>query len=341
MIPKKIHYCWFGRKPIPEKDQKCIASWKKYCPDYEIINMDIYHLKGTEILHYFYIKEPLFVALAKIVQAFLGKNYLAFHFVIGMLTMYFLLLAIWKNSKNIFMSIYLYISFCLFYVCMNQVRQMLAISIVLYSFYFMKRNDFKRYCIWILIAAMFHNSAIIMLPCYFICKIKFTDKVLRNYIIVTISLYIGYGIILQILSNLPYGTYITGYDHKSFELSSILNWIYRLLIFIVVIFFRKTTIEGDVNNGKLYHLAAICMVIQTLVLQNNVIARVSTYFYAFFIFLIPEVMKNLKGSRRKFVMTMGTYLVFMLVHYLYVKLYYQGTLTYQSIFDVNRISWYW
>lgn len=36
MIPKKIHYCWFGGNPIPEKDKKCIESWKKYCPDYEI-----------------------------------------------------------------------------------------------------------------------------------------------------------------------------------------------------------------------------------------------------------------------------------------------------------------
>ncbi len=37
MIPKTIHYCWFGGNPLPELAQKCIASWKKYCPDYEII----------------------------------------------------------------------------------------------------------------------------------------------------------------------------------------------------------------------------------------------------------------------------------------------------------------
>lgn len=37
MIPKKIHYCWFGRKPIPKALQKCINSWKKFCPDYEIV----------------------------------------------------------------------------------------------------------------------------------------------------------------------------------------------------------------------------------------------------------------------------------------------------------------
>lgn len=37
MIPKTIHYCWFGGNPLPELAQKCIASWKTHCPDYDII----------------------------------------------------------------------------------------------------------------------------------------------------------------------------------------------------------------------------------------------------------------------------------------------------------------
>lgn len=36
MIPKTIHYCWFGGKDLPEDAQKCIASWRKFLPDYEI-----------------------------------------------------------------------------------------------------------------------------------------------------------------------------------------------------------------------------------------------------------------------------------------------------------------
>ena len=40
MIPKIIHYCWFGRNPLPKTAEKCIRSWKKYCPDYEIIRWD-------------------------------------------------------------------------------------------------------------------------------------------------------------------------------------------------------------------------------------------------------------------------------------------------------------
>lgn len=36
MIPKTIHYCWFGRNPLPKSAKKYIESWKKYLPGYEI-----------------------------------------------------------------------------------------------------------------------------------------------------------------------------------------------------------------------------------------------------------------------------------------------------------------
>lgn len=36
MLPKVIHYCWFGRNPLPKSAIKCINSWKKFFPDYEI-----------------------------------------------------------------------------------------------------------------------------------------------------------------------------------------------------------------------------------------------------------------------------------------------------------------
>lgn len=40
MIPKVIHYCWFGDNSIPGDLKKCIESWKKFCPDYEIKKWD-------------------------------------------------------------------------------------------------------------------------------------------------------------------------------------------------------------------------------------------------------------------------------------------------------------
>lgn len=37
MIPKKIHYCWFGNNKLPESAENCIDTWKKFLPEYEII----------------------------------------------------------------------------------------------------------------------------------------------------------------------------------------------------------------------------------------------------------------------------------------------------------------
>ena len=53
MIPKIIHYCWFGRNPLPDSAQRCIDSWRKFLPDYEIKewnedNFDVNSIPYTE-----------------------------------------------------------------------------------------------------------------------------------------------------------------------------------------------------------------------------------------------------------------------------------------------------
>ncbi len=53
MIPKKIHYCWYGGAPLPAKARRCIKSWEKYCPDYEIIQ---WNEQNTEILQIPYLQ---------------------------------------------------------------------------------------------------------------------------------------------------------------------------------------------------------------------------------------------------------------------------------------------
>lgn len=54
MIPKVIHYCWFGRGEMPELALKCIESWHKYMPDYEYIlwNEDNFDINSNR-----YVKE--------------------------------------------------------------------------------------------------------------------------------------------------------------------------------------------------------------------------------------------------------------------------------------------
>lgn len=51
MIPKKIHYCWFGGNPKPEIIEKCIASWHRFCPDWEIIEWNEFNYDTSAYLY--------------------------------------------------------------------------------------------------------------------------------------------------------------------------------------------------------------------------------------------------------------------------------------------------
>ena len=66
MIPKIIHYCWFGGKPLPKSAIKCINSWKKFFPDYEIrewnesnfdVNMIPYTKEAYEAKKYAFVSD--------------------------------------------------------------------------------------------------------------------------------------------------------------------------------------------------------------------------------------------------------------------------------------------
>ena len=59
MIPKRIYYCWFGRGEKSDLIKKCINTWKKYCIDYEIIeiNEDNFNVNFCEYSKEAYIKK--------------------------------------------------------------------------------------------------------------------------------------------------------------------------------------------------------------------------------------------------------------------------------------------
>ena len=65
-VPKVIHYCWFGGNPLPELAKKCIASWKKFLPDYEIkewnehnfdVNMIAYTREAYRLKKYAHVSD--------------------------------------------------------------------------------------------------------------------------------------------------------------------------------------------------------------------------------------------------------------------------------------------
>lgn len=65
-IPPTIHYCWFGHTPLPKSARKCIASWKKFFPNYEIkewnetnfdVNIIPYTREAYELKKYAFVSD--------------------------------------------------------------------------------------------------------------------------------------------------------------------------------------------------------------------------------------------------------------------------------------------
>ena len=55
MIPKKVHYCWFGKQPMSKTIEKCIDSWKIHLPDFELILWD----ESNSDLNHPFVKQAL------------------------------------------------------------------------------------------------------------------------------------------------------------------------------------------------------------------------------------------------------------------------------------------
>lgn len=76
MIPKTIHYCWFGRGPMPELALKCIESWRKHMPDweYKLWNEDNFDVNSMPYTKEAY-ESKKFAFVSDVVRLFALKEY--------------------------------------------------------------------------------------------------------------------------------------------------------------------------------------------------------------------------------------------------------------------------
>ena len=87
-----------------------------------------------------------------------------------------------KYSKNAFVSVFLYVNFFLFYLDMNFIRQAIAMSIICFAYGFLRDKKFWRFLLFVLIASLFHFTALYMVPVYFVCLLKINSRTILLYL---------------------------------------------------------------------------------------------------------------------------------------------------------------
>lgn len=242
------------------------------------------------------------VYLCRFIGLIFGDSYFVFYFILAFFSLFFVFKGIIKFSENKKLSLILFITFCLYYQLMNQSRQMLAISIIFYAIGFIKEKKLIKYFLLILLAGCIHESALIMLPFYFIDKIK-----LKSYIMIIIGIsvvIIGfYTPILEFLiSKTSYSIYLNTIYNVSFKLSTLFNLVFRLMLFVFSYYVIKKH-NKNLENNYLINLSFICTILQIITVKYYFLGRLTTYFFISYLYLIPIVYNLLKKNKNTKIVT--------------------------------------
>lgn len=171
-------------------------------------------------------------------------------FICAFVTNLSFVLFIYKYSKDFTFSIFLYITSGMFFTSMNIVRQYLAIAIILFGFKYIISKDIKKFSLYVLIAFLFHKSAISALFFYYILNSNIIEKhKVFSFFIIILSM-IGFDSILQLFSNSLYGHYAESFSEMGYGSSFIRITFYS--IFYIIILWKEKLIRYMMNIDKIF-----------------------------------------------------------------------------------------
>lgn len=213
---------------------------------------------------------------------------------------------IYKYSKNVALSTFLYITLNAYFFQLTGMRQALAIAVILYGIDFFEKQKYLKFILVIILACMFHSSAIFLSVLILLQKMKYTKKTYINSLIVAIIGFIFYKQIFRIAS-LVIDKY-AGYEESVYAASNYFGALFQFLVGFILysvchyLIFKmkenKKIEESEVGKISLRCLSvAVC--IQLITMKMNILGRMTPYFWIFSIIAVPEALSYIKSKRRK------------------------------------------
>lgn len=200
-----------------------------------------------------------------------------------------------KYSENKILSLFTYITLGYYLFCFNAARQAIALSIYLLALPCIEKKQIVKYCTIVVIAAMFHKTILIMLPIYFILRMRYSWK--------SISLIIISGLIIaNMLPSLIVSA--SQIDEKFISYASMkatggyMLTIFYILLTLFFMIMRKNIVTEKINEYDIFLLMLICgSVIYLVVILSGAyveLTRFAAYFQIASIFLFAKIYNSQK-----------------------------------------------
>lgn len=255
-------------------------------------NSYIYHIVSIQNGNPNYM-EIGFQYLVKILMYF-SPNPRIVIIVLGILTNYFFLKAIWDQSDNRLLSVFIFLTWGYYFLAFNTIRNFFALSVALYSIKYLNSKKYITFTLLILFASLFHKSALICIPIYLLARHDFG---LKGYLFLTLSILILliFKDYLRNLTFLIYPEYLGSvYDDSSISFLNIIKSVSVLLL--ASLYYNK--IKKDTISKFYMNLNVLALVFYIGMYWTPEASRIGFYMNATIIILIPRIIQLMNVENR-------------------------------------------
>ncbi|MDN3425677.1 EpsG family protein [Planococcus notacanthi] len=231
-----------------------------------------------------------------------------------------------KYSKIPWLSVYLFFTLGYYGMSLNTIRLNIAIVLVLLSYDFLKNKKAFRFIFVIILASLFHRTAIFFLIAWPLIKMKITLKTIAIFCLVSIGMYFSFPSLLSMsLSLFPTYGYYVGSDYLNGEvrLASVMNMLVGISIALLGILINhqkhinekkeisfKTKERDNEDNHNMLILLFTGISLIFISFRFNLLDRIGDYFIVFAIVYLPNVMVQLKDSKLRYTLIYFIILLF-------------------------------
>ena len=267
--------------------------------DYEYVYLPLYKpilenpfISSTGMEH-----EPGFIFLERICALLSDDPQMLFivtsYMIIGLFMLYYYI-----YSPNPVVSIFLFLSLSQYYCSMNFIRQTLAGVICLYAIPFLHKRKFFPYFAFVVLAATFHVSALIMLVFYFINMIPIDGYMLAIYLPVTIILYLSSTETLALITRYIYDDYNATNPEviAGFPIGFLIGIV---LMFVFLFLMRNVLVARNKSNYVYVNYAFFSVLFVFLSTKHAVLDRFSLFFNLLYPIGAALVIAEMRGILKK------------------------------------------
>lgn len=218
----------------------------------------------------------------------------------SIIIIYLTLRFIYKSSDNVVISTLLFMLLYHFFHAMNISRQYIAVMIIVNAYEYLKKNKCIKYALWVLVATLIHNTAIIALAIIPLGKLKNKKNKTIFLILFTIMCFSWnyfFGLFINIFSH--YSMYMNSsfIDARGENKKIIITFIYFIFQILYLMCKRKITNEDEKKQLEmLYYINWIAVIIGICSIRTLLLSRIEVYFSVFNIIYIPKII-NLQKDK--------------------------------------------